>query len=353
MTRTEQAEATVSSATVPEFGPNDWFVEEKYQQFLADPASVDPIWREYFADNRRAANATEPAAAKAAADRTSTGLRPTAAMRPSGAAPAATGKAPESAATTASAPAIPATPPPPPPPAPRPRRLTAECRARRRRGHETCEPHAKGPGSAGDHCGEAGPRRRDQRRIGDEADRPPRRPRTTPAAVKQAKQAKVAAGRRAGRNRPDPRRGRGGGPQHDRLAGGADRHVGARGAGQADRRQPDRHQQLPQAQPGRKGLVHPPDRLRDHPGGQRPPGHEPALRRGGRQADDRHPGAHQPRPGHRPARPQRPTGTGGRADPGHREDDVHPVLVGLRGGGAQGSQGRADRRGLRRAPPSR
>src|SRR5699024_4355930 len=32
-----------------EFGPNDWFVEEKYQQFLTDPASVDVSWRQYFA----------------------------------------------------------------------------------------------------------------------------------------------------------------------------------------------------------------------------------------------------------------------------------------------------------------
>ena len=41
----------MSSAAVPEFGPNDWFVEEKYQQFLADPESVDLIWRDFFADN--------------------------------------------------------------------------------------------------------------------------------------------------------------------------------------------------------------------------------------------------------------------------------------------------------------
>ena len=31
-----------------EFGPNDWFVEEKYQEFLADPGQVDPIWRDFF-----------------------------------------------------------------------------------------------------------------------------------------------------------------------------------------------------------------------------------------------------------------------------------------------------------------
>lgn len=44
-------QATVSSATTtPEFGPNDWFVEEKYHQFLADPNSVEPIWRDFFTD---------------------------------------------------------------------------------------------------------------------------------------------------------------------------------------------------------------------------------------------------------------------------------------------------------------
>ncbi len=51
----------MSSATVPEFGPNDWFVEEKYLQFTADPASVDESWREYFA------TAAAPAGAATAA----------------------------------------------------------------------------------------------------------------------------------------------------------------------------------------------------------------------------------------------------------------------------------------------
>jgi len=40
----------VPSAIVPEFGPNDWFVEEKYNQFLSDPASVEQIWRDFFSD---------------------------------------------------------------------------------------------------------------------------------------------------------------------------------------------------------------------------------------------------------------------------------------------------------------
>ena len=39
----------MSSATIPEFGPNDWFVQEKYEEFLADPQSVDLIWRDFFA----------------------------------------------------------------------------------------------------------------------------------------------------------------------------------------------------------------------------------------------------------------------------------------------------------------
>lgn len=47
----------MSSATKPEFGPNDWFVEEKYREFLADPASVDDTWRHYFAAGGTASGA--------------------------------------------------------------------------------------------------------------------------------------------------------------------------------------------------------------------------------------------------------------------------------------------------------
>lgn len=35
------------------FGPNDWLVEEMYEQFKADPISVSENWREFFADNFR------------------------------------------------------------------------------------------------------------------------------------------------------------------------------------------------------------------------------------------------------------------------------------------------------------
>jgi 2-oxoglutarate decarboxylase len=34
------------------FGPNEWIVEDMYQQYLSDPASVDPAWHDFFADYR-------------------------------------------------------------------------------------------------------------------------------------------------------------------------------------------------------------------------------------------------------------------------------------------------------------
>ncbi|WP_219413080.1 multifunctional oxoglutarate decarboxylase/oxoglutarate dehydrogenase thiamine pyrophosphate-binding subunit/dihydrolipoyllysine-residue succinyltransferase subunit [Pseudonocardia nigra] len=37
-----------------QFGPNEWLVEEMYQRFLDDPATVDPAWHEFFADYRPA-----------------------------------------------------------------------------------------------------------------------------------------------------------------------------------------------------------------------------------------------------------------------------------------------------------
>ena len=53
---------------MPEFGPNDWFVEEKYREYLADPNSVDQIWRDYFADmNGSDAPVSAPTAVQPAA----------------------------------------------------------------------------------------------------------------------------------------------------------------------------------------------------------------------------------------------------------------------------------------------
>ncbi|MCW6010237.1 multifunctional oxoglutarate decarboxylase/oxoglutarate dehydrogenase thiamine pyrophosphate-binding subunit/dihydrolipoyllysine-residue succinyltransferase subunit [Micromonospora sp. CPCC 205371] len=74
------------------FGPNEWIVEEMYQKYLADPASVDPAWHDFFADYKPA---VEQAASPAAAS-------PQASSAPTKAAPAQDAKA------TTAAPAKPA-----------------------------------------------------------------------------------------------------------------------------------------------------------------------------------------------------------------------------------------------------
>jgi 2-oxoglutarate dehydrogenase E1 component len=42
-------------------GPNEWLVDEMYEQYLADPKSVSASWQEFFEDYRR--DQTEPVAA--------------------------------------------------------------------------------------------------------------------------------------------------------------------------------------------------------------------------------------------------------------------------------------------------
>ncbi len=34
-------------------GPNEWLVDEMYEQYLADPSSVSESWQEFFADYQR------------------------------------------------------------------------------------------------------------------------------------------------------------------------------------------------------------------------------------------------------------------------------------------------------------
>ncbi|MFD3525846.1 hypothetical protein, partial [Streptomyces sp. NPDC058653] len=80
------------------FGPNEWLVDEIYQQYLQDPNSVDRAWWDFFADykpgNTGAADKSpEPAATSTAA---------------AGAAVSAAPAAPP--ATTTTAPAAPAKP---------------------------------------------------------------------------------------------------------------------------------------------------------------------------------------------------------------------------------------------------
>ncbi len=53
-----------SSSPASQFGPNEWLVEEMYEQFLADPSSVDSAWHDFFADYKP----TQRVANKAAGD---------------------------------------------------------------------------------------------------------------------------------------------------------------------------------------------------------------------------------------------------------------------------------------------
>jgi multifunctional 2-oxoglutarate metabolism enzyme len=44
----------------PDFGPNEWLVDEMYQRYLADPTSVDRAWWSFFADYKPTLNGTGP-----------------------------------------------------------------------------------------------------------------------------------------------------------------------------------------------------------------------------------------------------------------------------------------------------
>ena len=47
-----------------DFGANDWLVDEMYEQYLANPTSVDPAWIEYFKNNKPGSPATSAAPSK-------------------------------------------------------------------------------------------------------------------------------------------------------------------------------------------------------------------------------------------------------------------------------------------------
>ncbi|MGW4387339.1 multifunctional oxoglutarate decarboxylase/oxoglutarate dehydrogenase thiamine pyrophosphate-binding subunit/dihydrolipoyllysine-residue succinyltransferase subunit [Streptomyces sp. NPDC004685] len=89
------------------FGPNEWLVDEIYQQYLQDPNSVDRAWWDFFADYKPGAPA-----------------QPTTGAPAQGSGPGTAGTAAAGAAGTAAAPAAPAAPAaaaaPAPAPAPAP-----------------------------------------------------------------------------------------------------------------------------------------------------------------------------------------------------------------------------------------
>lgn len=86
------------------FGPNEWLVDEIYQQYLQDPNSVDRAWWDFFADYKPGKDASSPAAQQDVTGGTAPAA-PAAAPQPP-AAPAAPAQAP--AAPAAAAPAAPA-----------------------------------------------------------------------------------------------------------------------------------------------------------------------------------------------------------------------------------------------------
>ncbi|MFJ4830049.1 multifunctional oxoglutarate decarboxylase/oxoglutarate dehydrogenase thiamine pyrophosphate-binding subunit/dihydrolipoyllysine-residue succinyltransferase subunit [Streptomyces sp. NPDC088747] len=86
------------------FGPNEWLVDEIYQQYLQDPNSVDRAWWDFFADYKPgAAVASPPSGTAAAGAAATTPAAPTAPAAP--AAPVRTAPPAQAAPTPAPAPA--------------------------------------------------------------------------------------------------------------------------------------------------------------------------------------------------------------------------------------------------------
>jgi len=97
------------------FGPNEWLVEEMYERYRADPASVGPSWQDFFANYRQASAPPRSSAATATVSPPFAPGAPSAQGVPSGRAapsPAAATAVPPPAAPAAAAPVPPAPPSP-------------------------------------------------------------------------------------------------------------------------------------------------------------------------------------------------------------------------------------------------
>ncbi|MGW0579279.1 multifunctional oxoglutarate decarboxylase/oxoglutarate dehydrogenase thiamine pyrophosphate-binding subunit/dihydrolipoyllysine-residue succinyltransferase subunit [Streptomyces sp. NPDC002920] len=98
------------------FGPNEWLVDEIYQQYLQDPNSVDRAWWDFFADYKPGAAApSAPAGTAAAGAAGTTTTAPAPAAPAKQAAPAAPAPVPAPAAPAAPAPSPAAAAPAPAP----------------------------------------------------------------------------------------------------------------------------------------------------------------------------------------------------------------------------------------------
>ena len=58
------AEQSPSSDPLTSFGPNEWLVDELYEQYLRDKNSVDRAWWDFFKDYEPGEAALGPAAAR-------------------------------------------------------------------------------------------------------------------------------------------------------------------------------------------------------------------------------------------------------------------------------------------------
>ncbi|MGW2182421.1 multifunctional oxoglutarate decarboxylase/oxoglutarate dehydrogenase thiamine pyrophosphate-binding subunit/dihydrolipoyllysine-residue succinyltransferase subunit [Streptomyces sp. NPDC001732] len=107
---TDQASPGANPAAA--FGPNEWLVDEIYQQYLQDPNSVDRAWWDFFADYKPGASGTAdkpvPGAAAAAAPAAPAQAAPAQAPAPAAKTPAPAAPAPAQAAAPAKAAPAPA-----------------------------------------------------------------------------------------------------------------------------------------------------------------------------------------------------------------------------------------------------
>ncbi|SDJ78936.1 multifunctional oxoglutarate decarboxylase/oxoglutarate dehydrogenase thiamine pyrophosphate-binding subunit/dihydrolipoyllysine-residue succinyltransferase subunit [Streptomyces indicus] len=99
-TTTDQAGQGKNPAAA--FGPNEWLVDEIYQQYLQDPNSVDRAWWDFFADYKPGGNAAAPLKTESSAGAAAAGAASTPAQAPSApagsSAPAPAAQAPAQAA---------------------------------------------------------------------------------------------------------------------------------------------------------------------------------------------------------------------------------------------------------------
>jgi len=112
------------SATQPDplagFGPNEWLVEEIYQQYLRDPDSVDQAWWDFFADYAAEDRGHDQGASNGQASAATPGSAPAPAPAPVPSPTAAPSPAPVPSPTAAPSPTPVPSPTPAPSPAPAP-----------------------------------------------------------------------------------------------------------------------------------------------------------------------------------------------------------------------------------------